>query len=270
MSNELTSPMACIEAQGLSLRIGSKTLVAPLNMTWRAGQVCAILGPNGAGKSSLLSMLSLEQRASSGSLQIHGRPSNSYSLAELARFRSVMPQAAQVAFDFKVQEVVELGRYPHRLAPSPDEALIPSRAMALTQVQHLAARSFNTLSGGEKARVHLARALAQIWEPSHSSTGQARWLLLDEPTAALDLAHQQAVLQTVRRWAREQGVGVIAVLHDLNLALRYTDQAMVLGEGRCVASGETASILTQNLVEDVWGVSCSLEHRGDGTPYLLL
>jgi iron complex transport system ATP-binding protein len=268
MSNEWTTPVACIEARGLSLRIGSKTLVAPLNMTWQAGQVCAILGPNGAGKSSLLSMLSLEQRASSGSLEIHGRPSKSYSLAELARFRAVMPQAAQVAFDFKVQEVVELGRYPHRLAPSPDEALIPMRAMALTQVQHLAARSFNTLSGGEKSRVHLARALAQIWEPLPS--GEVRWLLLDEPTAALDLAHQQAVLQTVRRWAGEQGVGVIAVLHDLNLALRYTDQAVVLCEGRCVASGETANILTPHCVQDVWGVSCSLEHRTDGTSYLLL
>jgi iron complex transport system ATP-binding protein len=267
MNSSTTPHVATIEARGLSLRIGNKTLVAPLNMTWHAGQVSAILGPNGAGKSSLLSMLSLEQRASAGSLQIHGRPASGYRLADLARFRAVMPQASQVAFDFRVQEVVELGRYPHRLAPSPDEALIASRAMALTQVQHLATRSFNTLSGGEKARVHLARALAQIWEPL--PTCEARWLLLDEPTAALDLAHQQAVLHTVRRWAREQGVGVIAVLHDLNLALRYTDQAMVLGEGRCVAAGETANILTPHLVQEVWGVSCSLEHRADGTPYLL-
>jgi iron complex transport system ATP-binding protein len=268
MRSESPSPTARLEAQGLSLRLDRKTLLAPLNMTWQAGQVSAILGPNGAGKSSLLSMLSLEQRPSAGSLHIHGRPASGYRLADLARFRAVMPQASQVAFDFRVQEVVELGRYPHRLAPSPDEALIASRAMALTQVQHLATRSFNTLSGGEKARVHLARALAQIWEPL--PTCEARWLLLDEPTAALDLAHQQAVLQTVRSWTREQGVGVIAVLHDLNLALRYADHAIVLSNGRCMAAGAAQSILTPALVQTVWGVACSLEARSDGSPYLLV
>ena len=261
-----------IEARGLSMRVGSQTIVAPLDMTWQAGQVSAILGPNGAGKSSLLSMLSLERRADAGALSINSRPANghqtgSYKSAELAKFRAVMPQASQVAFDFKVSEVVELGRYPHRLQPSADETLIAARAMDLTQVDQLAHRAFNTLSGGEKARVHLARCLAQIWEPMPSLG--SRWLLLDEPTASLDLSHQQAVMQTVRRWALDQGVGVIAVLHDLNLALRFADQVVVLQAGRCVASGPTSK-LAPALIAQVWGVDCRLTQRADGSPYLML
>ncbi len=262
-----THSASSIEVRNLGLSISRQPIVAPLDMTWYAGQICAILGPNGAGKSSLLSMLSLERRASTGVVSINSRPSGSYSAAELARFRAVMPQASQVAFDFRVQEVVELGRYPHRLYPSPEEALIAARAMALTQVDHLASRSFNTLSGGEKARVHLARALTQIWEPQPSLGN--RWLLLDEPTAALDLAHQQAVMQTMRRWALNEGVGVIAVLHDLNLALRYADQVIVLGAGKLIASGVAQTTLQPDLIRQVWGVDCSLEKRIDGSSFLL-
>ena len=264
----MTGVAQTIEARGLGMRVGSQVIVAPLDMMWKAGQVSAILGPNGAGKSSLLSMLSLERKPSAGALSINARHAGSYKNAELAKFRAVMPQASQVAFDFKVSEVVELGRYPHRLQPSTDEALIAPRAMALTQVDHLAHRAFNTLSGGEKARVHLARALAQIWESTPAQG--SRWLLLDEPTASLDLAHQQAVMHTVRRWALERGVGVIAVLHDLNLALRYADQVLVLQAGLCVASGAATATLTPALIAQVWSVDCHLTQRADGSPYLML
>ena len=263
----MTDAAHTIETRGLSMRIGSQMIVAPLEMAWQAGQVSAILGPNGAGKSSLLSMLSFECKPSAGALSINARHAGSYKSAELAKFRAVMPQASQVAFDFKVNEVVELGRYPHRLQPSADETLIAARAMDLTQVDQLAHRAFNTLSGGEKARVHLARCLAQIWEPMPSLG--SRWLLLDEPTASLDLSHQQAVMQTVRRWALDQGVGVIAVLHDLNLALRFADQVVVLQAGRCVASGPTSK-LAPALIAQVWGVDCRLTQRADGSPYLML
>lgn len=257
-----------IVARGLGMRMGSQTIVAPLDMTWHAGKVSAILGPNGAGKSSLLSLLSMERKPSAGALSFNARPANSFKNAELAKFRAVMPQATQVAFDFKVREVVELGRYPHRLQPSSSELEITPCAMALTQVDHLAHRAFNTLSGGEKARVHLARALAQIWEPTPALG--SRWLLLDEPTASLDLAYQQAVMQTVRRWARETGVGVIAVLHDLNLALRFADQVMILQSGHCMASGPATSVLTPALIAQVWSVDCHLTQRADGSPYLML
>ncbi|MBW8723199.1 MAG: heme ABC transporter ATP-binding protein, partial [Polaromonas sp.] len=123
-------------------------------------------------------------------------------------------------------------------------------------VEHLQHRALNTLSGGEKARVHLARALAQVWEPVGGVAGDmpVRWLLLDEPTAALDLQHQHRMLQLVRAWATAQGVGVVAVLHDLNLALRYGHRCVVLQGGQVVGSGATAEVLTPFCIEKVWGV----------------
>ena len=161
-----------------------------------------------------------------------------------------------MAFEFSVREVVELGRYPHRRLPSPRESSIAEQAMQATAVDHLQMRALNTLSGGEKARVHLARALAQIWEPVVGENGVPvpRWLLLDEPTAALDLQHQHRVLQLARRWAREEGVGVVAVLHDLNLALRYSDHCVVLQGGQVVGSGVSAEVLTAACIQQVWDV----------------
>ena len=167
-----------------------------------------------------------------------------------------------MAFDFTAQEVVELGRYPHRHQPGVDEAQIPSQAMALTGVDHLAQRSINTLSGGERARAHLARALAQIWQAP--ADGAARWLLLDEPTAALDLAHQHHAMRLLRQWAAEQGVGVVAVIHDLNLALRYADDVLVLGGAAGVHYGAVRDVLQPALVQQVWGMQCDPVHSSDG------
>ena len=165
-------------------------------------------------------------------------------------------QETQVAFEFTVREVVELGRYPHRRHPGRRDVDVVLQAMQATAVEHLQHRALNTLSGGEKARVHLARALAQVWESVTGVTCEvpARWLLLDEPTAALDLQHQHRMLQLVRAWATAQGVGVVAVLHDLNLALRYSDRCVVLQGGQVVGSGATADVLTPACIEKVWGV----------------
>ena len=175
-----------------------------------------------------------------------------------------------MAFDFTVQEVVEMGRFPHRQQPSRHEARIVTEAMEATGVAHLAGRSINTLSGGERARSHLARALAQIWEPLPD--GATRWLLLDEPTAALDLAHQHHTLALVRRWAVEQGVGVVAVLHDLNLALRYAHDSLLLAPGlagpRSVHA--TAHLLTPATIAQVWGVHSTPVLAADGVPQYLV
>ena len=179
-------------------------------------------------------------------------PLASYSPQDLARVRACVAQETQVAFEFTVREVVELGRYPHRRQPARHEAAIAVQAMQATAVEHLADRPLNTLSGGEKARVHLARALAQVWE--NTNMPGPRWLLLDEPTAALDLQHQHRMLQLARDWAREQGVGVVAVLHDLNLALRYSDRCVVLQGGQLVTGGATAEVLTPACIHQVWGV----------------
>lgn len=250
-----------LECRDLGVGIAKGPRLATVSTSLQAGRLTAILGPNGAGKSTLMSMLVGERAAQSGEILLDGRKLSDQPLATLACRRAVMPQDCSVAFDFTAQEVVELGRYPHRQQPSEEEAGIVQQAMALTGVDHLATRSINTLSGGERARTHLARALAQIWQTRPD--GSARWLMLDEPTAALDLSHQHHSMGLLRQWAHQQGVGVVAVVHDLNLALRYADDVLILGRTLSF-SGQTAEVLTPETIARVWGLSCTAVAASDG------
>ncbi|MCJ0763784.1 heme ABC transporter ATP-binding protein [Variovorax terrae] len=241
---------------------GGKTLLEGATVEFQPGRLTAILGPNGAGKSTLLSLLGGQRRPCRGAVQLDGIDLQAHAPQALALRRAVMPQESAVAFEFTAREVVELGRFPHRRRPSRHEDGIVPQAMEATGVAALAGRVLNTLSGGEKARVHLARALAQVWEARPD--GAARWLLLDEPTAALDLAHQHHALRLLRGWAREEGVGVVAVLHDLNLALRYADDVVVLRNGAACRAGPAATVLEQALIARVWGVDCRSVAGADG------
>ena len=266
-ARSLTDFSVCsrLEAFGVTVEVAGKTLLRTASARFAAGQVTAILGPNGAGKSTLMSVLTGQRQPVAGQVRLAGKALADYPHGALARLRACVAQETQVAFDFSVREVVELGRYPHRRQPVPHESAIALQAMRATAVEHLQHRALNTLSGGEKARVHLARALAQVWEPVAGPDGMpaARWLLLDEPTAALDLQHQHRMLQLARSRASGQGVGVVAVLHDLNLALRYSDHCVVLQGGQVVAGGPTADVLTPGLIRHVWDVrACAVPAAG--------
>jgi iron complex transport system ATP-binding protein len=248
-----------IELEGVCWQVAGVELVRSATATMVAGQVCAIVGPNGAGKSSLLHLVSGQHRPSKGRVRVNGRLLQDVPIVDLARCRAVMAQSNPVAFDFRVRELVEFGRYAHRKHPSLDEDLIVERAMDCCRVTDLSERRIHSLSGGEAARVSLARALVQIWEPQPNLG--ARWLMLDEPTAALDVAHQLELLQAVKTIATESlndspesPIGILMVVHDLNLALRFADQAMVMQAGRIVAFGPCKSTLTTSLVQKVWGV----------------
>ena len=254
--------LSSLECRNLGVGVAKGPRLATVDVRIPAGRFTAILGPNGAGKSTLMSMLVGERAPQSGQVLLDGLELSAHAVEGLARRRSVMPQDCSVAFDFTAQEVVELGRYPHRHQPGTGEAQIPAQAMALTGVDHLAQRSINTLSGGERARTHLARALAQIW--LQPTDGAARWLLLDEPTAALDLAHQHHAMRLLRQWAGQQGAGVVAVIHDLNLALRYADDVLVLGGDAGVHHGAVLDVLQPALVRQVWGMQCDPVRSSDG------
>lgn len=232
-------------------------LLEQVCLTVRPARLTAILGPNGAGKSTFLSTLAGLRRPSRGEVVLGDRPLHQWPIDALARCRAVMLQDTSVAFDFTVRQIVELGRYPYRLQPAPMDGTIVDEAMRCMEVAHMANRSIRSLSGGERARAQLARALAQIWPwPIHQKTGRSnKWLLLDEPIAALDLQHQHRVLRIVRDWALEHGVGVVIVMHDINLALRYADDVCVLRHGRCVGVGAAADVLTPELLRDVWKVN---------------
>ncbi|MGO4617130.1 heme ABC transporter ATP-binding protein [Nocardia sp. 2YAB30] len=207
-----------------------------------AGQVVALVGPNGAGKSTLLAALAGELTPSEGVVELDGRALAHWSPLDMARRRAVLPQSHTVGFPFTAREVVAMGRAPwvRTERRECDEEQIAA-AMAATDVEHLAARSFPTLSGGERARVALARVLAQ-------DTGT---LLLDEPTAALDLGHQEAVLRLATARAAA-GAAVVVVLHDLGIAAAYGDRVAVLESGRIAADGPPRDVLTTALLTRVY------------------
>lgn len=232
------------EAEGLSVRLGAREVLAGVGVRVRAGEVLALVGPNGAGKSTLLSVLAADLPPTAGSVRIHGRPASEWSAPELALRRAVLPQTASLSFPFTVEEVVRMGRAPWaaRAAarPEEDEAAV-AEAMAVTEVTGFAARPFSALSGGERARVALARVLAQ----------RAPLLLLDEPTAALDLRHQELVLRLCRARARA-GDAVVVVLHDLGLAAAYAHRVAVLRAGRVAAAGVPGEVFTEELLSEVY------------------
>lgn len=230
------------------------------HLTVEPGKVHCIIGPNGAGKSTLLGVLAGDRRPTSGSVALGGRELASWPLRELARARAVLTQEHQVTFPFPVREVVEMGRHPWaRTAESDADETAIDRAMAATDVSHLGLRTVPSLSGGERARVALARVIAQ----------QAPVMLLDEPTAALDLRHQEDVLRLARTHAAA-GDTVVVVLHDLNLAAAYADDVTLLHHGRVVTSGSPAEVLTAERIEAVYGQPVEVvPHPRTGVPLVL-
>ncbi|MEM1118508.1 MAG: heme ABC transporter ATP-binding protein [Bacteroidota bacterium] len=235
-----------------TVRIGSATLLDGLSLGIASGEVVAVVGPNGAGKTTALRLLAGEAAPTSGAVTLDGRPLAETAADAVARRRSVLPQQSALAFGFTALDVVRLGRTPHRTTRR-DDLAAATRAMERAGVAPLADRRYPTLSGGERQRVHLARALAQI-DPEAGAPADGRYLLLDEPTSALDLAHQHAVLQVARAEAA-RGAGVLAVLHDLNLAAQYADRIAVLAAGARVALGPPAAVLTPAVVQRAFGIS---------------
>jgi iron complex transport system ATP-binding protein len=264
-----------LHLRGASVRIATKTLLRSVTLALEPGAVLAVVGPNGAGKTTLLRLLSGAWTPTQGQVLLDERPLAAWAPEALARRRAVMPQHATLSFAFTTVDVVLMGRTPHRTGHELD-LHVARAAMQAAGITHLAARSYPTLSGGEQQRVHLARALAQIWDPPDDfrtdrpagnqptatapaaapaavPSGPSRYLLLDEPTASRDLAHQHQVLRTARRCARE-GVGVLAVLHDLNLAAQYADRIVVLSGGRLVAAGAPAAVLTPEVILEAFSI----------------
>ncbi len=225
------------------------------------GQLHVLLGPNGAGKSTLLRLLAGDLKSGGGQVQLDERPLPAWTSTALARRRAVMMQREDLPFPFRVEEVVALGRLPwQRSASAPGEQAVIAAALAEAGANGLAGRRYNELSGGERARVQLARALAQISAPA--GDGEARYLLLDEPTASLDFAFQYHCLLTMRRLAA-RGIGVLAILQDPNLALRHADTVSLIERGRIIARGEPNQVLAPERLSALYGLKIEAV-RGPG------
>jgi iron complex transport system ATP-binding protein len=210
----------------------------------------ALLGPNGSGKTTLLRLLTGQLRPASGEVAFDGRPVGEWPREALARRVAVLPQQLELPAGFRVAELVEMGRAPHArslFGSTADDERAVRRALVDADALELAGRQADELSGGERQRVLVAMALAQ--EPE--------LLLLDEPTLHLDLAHQVALLGTIRRLRAQRGLAVVAVLHDLNLAAAFAPRVVLLADGRVAADGPADEVLTPALVERVFGVAVS-------------
>lgn len=231
-----------LAAHGVSVRLDGTDVVSQVDLHVGAGEIVALVGPNGCGKSTLLSALGGFRPASGGRVTMSGAAVAELSAKEMGRRRAVVTQHNRPDIGFTVGEVVEMGRYPWSRTPQARESsAIVAEAIADCDLAALVDRPVAQLSGGQQARVALARALAQ----------RTPALLLDEPTAALDIAHQEATLQVLRR-ARDRGVAILIVVHDLSLAAAYADRVALMKSGRIVATGTPGEVLTDTLLSEIY------------------
>ncbi|WP_280438259.1 heme ABC transporter ATP-binding protein [Nocardia carnea] len=239
---------------------GTRRVLDDVDLDVTAGEVLALVGPNGAGKSTLLAVLAGELVPGHGEVELDGHPLAHWTPIDMARRRAVLPQSHTVGFPFTAAEVIAMGRAPWQRTPRADrDDAVITGAMAATDCAHLAGRSFPSLSGGERARVALARVLAQ----------DTATLLLDEPTAALDLGHQEAVL-TLAADRAAAGAAVVVVLHDLASAAAYADRVAVLDSGRLAATGTPRAVLTGELLSRVYRYPIEvLDHPDTGAQLVL-
>lgn len=233
---------AALSATGVSLGFGHRPVLDSVDLEVRRREVLALVGPNGAGKSTLLAVLAGDLAPDAGEVRLEGRPLADWKLRAMARERAVLTQEHRISFPFPAADVVRMGRAPWRGLPEEDDdECAVAEAMAATDTERLGTLPFSLLSGGEKGRTSFARALAQ-------RTGV---LLLDEPTAALDIGHQESVLARARAETR-RGAAVVVVLHDLSLAAAWADRVALLHHGRVTAEGSPAEVFTAPLLSLVY------------------
>lgn len=261
------SAAVALQASGVSVSYdtvgGRIDALRGVDIAVRTGELLGLVGPNGSGKTTLVRALTGVVRPHAGSVRLGGVDIASLKAAEIARRVAVVPQDPQLPPTFRALDCVLMGRTPHlRLLEQegPADIEIARRAMAATETWELGERPVGELSGGERQRVIVARALAQ----------ETPVLLLDEPTAHLDIGHQGAVLDLMRGFTRRDGKAVLAVVHDLTLAAHYCDRIVVLKDGRVIAEGVPADVLTADILREVYGVPVTvMAHPETGRPVVV-
>lgn len=238
-----------INIENITVSLAGRTILHGVSFDSEAGQLTAIIGPNGSGKSTLLKAMCRDYRYQ-GQVRINGRDLASLSPVEAACHRAVLPQSSTLPFPFTVREVVAMGITAGRPGPVGNALrMLPERALALVDLAGFGGRYYGEISGGEQQRAQLARVLCQVWQPVLDGT--SRFLFLDEPVSSLDVKHQLMIMDAARRFA-DAGGGVIAVLHDLNLAATYADRIVALANGRIAAHGTPEQVLTNAMIHTVF------------------
>lgn len=256
-----------LSVQNLSLRLGGRLILDNLHFTAAPGSLCVLMGANGAGKSTLLRTIAGEYPDYSGSIEIGGRSLKAMTVQEQARCRAVLSQQMQLQLPFTVEQVVAMGRFVYGQNDQP----IVQYAMELLELQHLSTCNYLTLSGGQQQRVQMARVLAQLLDVPDIEGKQyhgRKMLLLDEPVTGMDILHQQTALHLAARLAR-QGVLVIAVLHDFQLAAAFAERMVFLHKGSVHTQGDVRQVLTKENIRHCFRVEADVLDHPD-YPYPLV
>lgn len=251
-----------LKLANLRVRAGSKSLLNVDQLEVDSGEVVGILGPNGAGKSTLFKAIT-GSIDSEGEVKLHNRLRSHWHHQQLARHLGVLAQSSELTFPFHAQEVVALGLTPLSIGHKEGWQLI-HRLMEHTDCLHLAERSYPSLSGGERQRVQLARVLLQLCQAEASPL-----LMLDEPTSAQDLGQQHSILSLAQQLAKEQGYGVLVILHDLNQVLQYCDRCYLIDNGEIAQQGTPEVVLTPITIEQHWQYRPELIRTGSGQAVLI-
>ncbi|MEP7255634.1 MAG: heme ABC transporter ATP-binding protein [Ferruginibacter sp.] len=244
-----------LKTEEIYYSIGKKLILNNVSAEFHPGEFNMILGPNGSGKSTFLKIFSGEINGYDGSVLYAGEKINHFKKEQLAKTRAVMSQQPELSFPLTVDEVVMMGRYPHfTFNPGKKDEAICNEVMDRMNLFSFKERNYLTLSGGEKQRVQYARVLAQIWKkPEHGF----RYLFLDEPLTNLDINYQQEFLQIARELIKEDII-LVAVIHDINLAIQYADKLFFLKEGELVSHGKPKEILNESLIEKIFNVQTTI------------
>jgi len=264
----MTNPVLKIDKLSVKRGKTQHRLVDDVSCCVEQGEILGIIGPNGAGKSTLLSAI-MGDIDYTGSISIEGQSMKESTQTPHLRARqtAILPQLSLLNFPFRVFEVVKLGRIPHQTGLARDNEII-DQALDLMDIGFLKDRLYTELSGGEKQRVQLARVLAQIWSQDDSPSGK-RLLILDEPTTALDLGHQQDLMNAIKTFS-QQGVAVVIVLHDINLAARYCDKLLALLCSQTLAYGSVDEVVSIENVKRLFGIDAQIiSHPVHNTPVVV-
>ena len=240
-----------LSLNNLAFSVPKRQLLQPMSLQFATGCVTGLIGHNGSGKSTLLKLLAKQLKPSAGEVLLNGVSLQQWQSKAFAREVAYLPQHLPAATGLTASELVQMGRFAwHGLMSrnNPDDERIIAQALQLTHTEAYAHQLIDTLSGGERHRVFLAMCVAQ----------QSRYLLLDEPLAALDLAHQLEVIQLVRLLAHDLGIGVIIVIHDINLAAQYCDRLIAIKQGQLLYDESPANLMTQTKLHDIYGVQLNL------------
>jgi iron complex transport system ATP-binding protein len=244
-----------LSLQEISYKIGKKKILQDISVDFYPGEFNMILGPNGAGKSTLLKIFSGELTGFSGSVFYDKKNIVTLKKETLAKFRSVMSQQPELSFPLKVNEIILMGRYPHfNFNPNKIDLAICEEVITMMNLDSLKERNYLTLSGGEKQRVQFARVLAQIWEKP--SIGH-RYLFLDEPLISLDINYQQEFLRIASEF-KKTDIILVAIVHDINLAIQFADKLLFLKQGQLKALGKPSDVLNEELIKNVFNIEATI------------